>query len=133
MTTSQRYLSRFFKNLLKLVRSLKRMHTLKSGYATLMKIRSIASMWSKVCNIHDLWCNDPHGYLHIADAMMGRFARLISQCFDAIRQGVWVFFYEQETWCLLIQSSALSSLVITSMVSYAIFRTQFLHRIWYCS
>jgi hypothetical protein len=104
----------------------------KSSYDVWMRCQQITSAWRKVCCRYDYWRVVALGY-YDTNYMMGLFLWLITNNFDTIRQGIWVFFYEQETWCLHIQSSALSSLVITSMVSYAVFRTRFLHRIWYCS
>lgn len=105
----------------------------RSNYDVWLRVQNITLAWRKVCCRYDYWHVGALRYFYDAYEMMGLFAGLITNNFDTIRQGVWVFFYEQETWCLLIQSSALSSLVITSMVSYAVFRTRFLHRIWYCS
>ena len=126
-------LTRFFKVILKFLDSIGNMHTWRSGYDIWMKMKAIASMWKRVCVLHDFWCNDPYGYFYDADAMMRRFARVIPQCIDHIRQGVWVFLYEQEIWHLFMQMIVLSFLIITSIVSYTVFRTRFLHRIWYCS
>ena len=130
---TMKMLTRFFKVILKFLDSVGNMHTWRSGYDVWMKVQTIISMWKRVCVLHDFWCNDPHAYIYDAEAMMCRFERVIPQCFDAIRHGIWVFFYEQETWCLFLQSDVLSFLVITSMASYTVFRTRFLHRIWYCS
>ncbi len=123
---------KFRKGLFQFLNRFWNIHAWRSNYDVWLRVQKITLTWGRVCFRYDYWRDDPLGYYDTKD-MMGLFAGLISQSFDAIRQGVWVFFYEQKTWGLHIQSTALSSLVITSMVSYAVFRTRFLHRIWYCS
>jgi hypothetical protein len=132
ISTTMKMLIRFFKVNITFQRTVGNMHTWRSGYDVWMKGQTIMSLWKRMCILHDFWCNVPFAYIY-AEAMMCRFERVIPQCFDAIRQGVWVFFYEQDALCLFLQSVVLSFLVITSMVSYTVFRTRFLHRIWYCS
>ncbi len=126
--------SRFRKGLLQFLnRFLNPSLSWRSNYDVWMRCQQITSAWRKVCCRYDYWHVVALKYFYDAYNMMGHFAGFITNNFDTIRQGVWVFFYEQDRWCLHIQSTVLSSLVITSMVSYAVFRTRFLHRIWYCS
>ena len=59
----------------------------KSSYDVWMRCQQITSAWRKVCCRYDYWRVVALGYFYDAEAMMGHFARLISQCFDAISQG----------------------------------------------
>lgn len=140
------YISTFRKGLFQFLnRFLNPSPSWRSNYDVWMRCQQITSAWRKVCCRYEYWRLIALGYYdtnywrvvalgyYDANYMMGLFTGLITINFDTINQGVWVFFYEQERWCLHIQSTVLSSLVITSMVSYAVFRTRFLHRIWYCS
>ena len=126
------FISNFRYTLFQFLNRFWNIHAWRSTYDVWMRVRKIVSTWEKVCVLHDYWRDEPLGYYDTKD-MMGLFAGLITVCFDAISQGAWVFFYEQETWGLYIQFTMWSSLVITSMVSCIVFRTRFLHRIWYCS
>jgi hypothetical protein len=126
-------ISKFRKSLLEFMRGFVNPYTSwRNVYDVWIRGERILSMWGKVRHAYDQWRDDSLGYRDTVYVLI-LFLVLMTINDDTIRQGIWVFFYEQETLCLLIQSSVLSSLVITSMVSYAVFRTRFLHRIWYCS
>jgi hypothetical protein len=111
---------------------LETMHLWKNMYDIYMKIRRIRSMWPKVYRRYIIHA-DPHDRLGYAITLLQQFVEAMPQCIDYIRQGLWVFFNEQWSRRLFFQSCMMMALVVTRTISDSVFRTLFLHRIWYCS
>ena len=156
------HLCKFLRSISCFLNRLDTMHRWKNMYDIYMKIRRIRSMWPKVF-MRDIVHADPYdrlGYaimlltLHFVEAMpqcidyirqglwvffnvintlLQHFVKAMPQCIDYIRQGLWVFFNEQWRRCLFFQSCMMMALVVTRAISNSVFRTLFLHRIWYCS
>jgi hypothetical protein len=103
----------------------------KNVYDVYTRIVAIFTIWPKVFMRY----TNRGMYYRLSNAikMMQHFVEAMPQCIDYIGQGLWVFFNVQWRRCLFFQSCMMMALVVTRAISDSVFRTLFLHRIWYCS
>lgn len=126
------FLWKFLRTITAFLRDLNhRRYRWKNVYDVYTRMDTIFTMWPRVFMRY----TNLGMYYRLSNAIqMMHLLQAVHRLYsDYIRQGLWVFFNEQWRQCLFFQTCMRRSLVVTRTISDSVFRTLFLHRIWYCS